>query len=262
MRKYLRVYKTLLKLNLSVMMAYRAYFYNGLFSSLLWGIFSIASIMLLTHNAKVVYGWKQDELFLLTGAYSIVVGFFHMIFSRNFDRFSTIIDRGQLDFVLIKPIDSQFLMSFWLTGFTSIFRVILGIVYIFYILSINHISVGVINILSFFILMILGVGILYSLWYIAATIMIWHPRLSNIIEFMFSFNNVTRYPPEMFYSLKNFAVFFLLPFTFVVATPTKVLLHKALLGDLAGLVGFSIFLLLISRWFWKFALKYYTSASS
>src|SRR5574341_269965 len=129
MKSYLGLYKTLLHLNAENLLASRANFTTNVISSVSWGLFSIFSIMLITGQANAIFGWRREEILLLTAIYSILIGVFHMLFSKNFERFSNLIYYGQLDGLLVKPVDSQFLVSFWLVNYTSIFRIVLGFVY-------------------------------------------------------------------------------------------------------------------------------------
>lgn len=261
MKKYLRIYKTLLLLNLSTLIAYRANFVNSLISSLAWGSFSIISVLLLTAKNSTVYGWSKEELLILIGAYNIFVGIFHLLFSRNFDRFSTLIHYGQLDSILVKPLNSQFLLSLWFFNYTSLFRVLLGIFFTAYMLIQIHAVVSLTALIGFFIFGIFGILSLYSVWFIIVTITIWFTRLSNLIELLYSINGMTRFPQEMFRGLK-IGFFFLLPITLVITTPTKILLNKLSVVDLLLLFIFSLVLFYLSRKFWNFALRFYTSASS
>lgn len=260
-KKYIRVYKTLLSLNLSALTAYRGGFYAMLASSIVWGSFQYISVLLLTSRVKNVFGWNRNELIILTAAYSFFWGIFHLVLARNFSRISRIIDYGELDLILVKPMDSQFLMSFWVINFTGLFRVILGIIVLSYMLSLTHTVVTIINVVGFFVLGLCGLTLIYSFWYITATSLIWYPRLSNLIELLYNVTGITRYPPQIVYEAKNFVLFFLLPLTFAMATPTKVLLNKVLWGDVTWLLMFTVVFFLVSRWFWKFALRFYTSAS-
>src|SRR3972149_8688112 len=88
MGKYVRIYRDLLRLNLSSLVAYRSNFVNSVVSSTAWGVFSLVSIVLLTYRVQSVFGWTREEILLLTGVYSVVIGVFHTLFSRNFVRFS------------------------------------------------------------------------------------------------------------------------------------------------------------------------------
>lgn len=259
---YLRVYKKILQLNLAALTAYRWNFINSTLSSISWGIFSIASIMLVTNHTAKIFEWSREEILLLTGIYGIVLGIFHFFFSSNFDRLSQIIHRGELDIFLVKPIDTQFLLSTSRVGYTSIFRILMNIGFTVYLLNQLAIKLSLFQIASFCFLLVIGILLLYSIWFIISTLIIWFTRLSNLVDLMYTLSNIARYPNEMYQQLVWYVFLFLLPITLVVSTPTKVLLQKALAGDVVLLLLFSVTFFLISRKFWKFALRYYTSASS
>lgn len=221
----------------------------------------IVSIALLTSKTKSVNGWSRDELMVMSGAYSIVITTFHILFSRNFERFSKIINKGELDLILLKPIDSQFLVSFWLFHFPNLGRLLMGILFVIYMVSKMHIAVTLINVLGFVALMSFSVTLLYALWFIVSTLTIWFTTLTNLSDLLYNLTSFSRFPREVYQELKEYIFLFLLPISLVIATPVKGLLSKALSGDVWLLLGFSIGLFLLSRAFWKFALRFYTSAN-
>ncbi len=251
-----------MKLNLDSLFIYRANFYNSLIASVAWGIFSLFSIVLLTSKTNMVFGWKRDELLLLNGLYGIIIGIYHVFISRNFERFSNIIHFGQLDSLLVKPIDSQFLLSFWLFGYATISRVIIAIIYTWYISNQLHISPTIFSVLSIVVLMIFSLLLLYSIWYIVITITIWQTRLSNLTELMFTITGTARYPQEMLNQLASYVFVFLLPLTLIINIPAKAFLSRLQSWDVIWLVTLSVGLFIVSRKFWKFALRFYTSASN
>lgn len=262
MKGYIRLYKTLLQLNAASLLAYRANFTTNIIASVSWGLFSIISIMLITSRASSIFGWKREEILLLTAIYSILIGIFHLLFSKNFERFSNLVYYGQLDSLLVKPIDSQFLVSFWLVNYTSTFRILLGFAYTAYLLYAYHMAVSIGATLGFILFLVIGLSLLYSIWFVAVTFVIWFPRLTNIVFFMYSVSGLTRYPQEMYRQLAGYIFLFLLPITLVVTMPTRALVQKFSAVDAMMLVGFAVGLFVVSRLFWKFALRYYTSASS
>ena len=262
MKSYLRLYKTLLRLNFSNILAYRVNFTTNIIASVSWGLFSIFSIVLITSRTSSIFGWKREEILLLTAIYSVLIGVFHMLFSKNFERFSNLVYYGQLDSLLVKPVDSQFLISFWLVNYTSVFRILLGVAYTGYLLYTYQMTVSVGSAVWFIFLLIVGLCLLYSVWFVAVTLTIWFPRLTNIVFFMYSVSGLTRYPQEMYRQLAAYVFLFLMPITLVVTTPTKALVQKLSPTEGFMLVGFACVLFWISRKFWKFALRYYTSASS
>ncbi len=262
MKKYLSIYKTLLGTNLSALMIYRGNFYSSLFSSILFGALSILSIVLLTSKTSNIYGWKRDEIILISTVYSIVIGIFHTVLSRNFDRFSRIVNLGELDLLLTKPIDSQFSVSMWVFNYTSIARIILGVLLTWYMVQRMQLNVGLVEIASFVVLTIFGIVLLYSIWFLFTTITIWFTRLSNIVDLMYFMTGFARFPKEMYQQLTEFIFLFILPLSLVVTIPTKAILNRILLGEVGELIILTLGLFIATRMFWKFALRFYTSASS
>jgi ABC-2 type transport system permease protein len=262
MYRYLKLYKTLITMNFSLLTAYRANFINSAISSVTWGLFSFLTIFLLTSKTNSIYGWSRDEILVLTGIYNIMIGFFHLLFSRNFGRLSRIVHLGELDSILVKPIDSQYLLSFWMINYTSIFRIILGTIFTVYIIGKIGIEFSLINFFLAAALFICSIVTLYSIWYSVLTLIIWFTKLDNLLEILFDINGVSRFPQEMFKGISEYLFLFLLPLTLIIVTPSQILLSKMQLSNVLMLLLLSIFLLTFSRKFWKFALRYYTSASS
>lgn len=262
MFKYIRIYILLLKMNLSALIIYRAHFYNSLLASIAWGSFSLYSIVLLTSRSSVVFGWQRNELLLLNGIYGIVIGCFHVIFSRNFDRFSTIIHYGQLDSYLLKPIDSQFLLTFWLFGYATISRVIIALLFTMHMINQMSLHITAGQLFAGMLLAVCGIILLYSIWFIVITLTMWFTRLSNLTELMFTITGTARYSSEMTRQLGYFIFFFFLPLTLIITVPVKVYVGRLETWEVIFLPLLAFGLFCISRIFWKFALRSYTSASS
>jgi ABC-2 type transport system permease protein len=190
------------------------------------------------------------------------MGIYHTLFSRNFERLSSLIRLGMMDAILTKPADSQFLVSTAIINYSGIIRILLGAAFTWYIISIAHIVVTLPIAGVFCLGIVIGLLLLYSLWFIVATLIIWYPDLSNLIEFLYSTSGIGRYPREMYTHMNQFLFLFILPLTFMIIAPTKILLTKLTVFDALGLFMFAVVFFVGSRLFWKFALRFYTSASS
>jgi ABC-2 type transport system permease protein len=55
---------------------------------------------------------------------------------------------------------------------------------------------------------------------------------------------------------------FIIPVAFLTTVPAETLLERVQVGWIVGSGILAVVLLCLSRWFWKFALRFYTSASS
>jgi len=260
MKRYVKIYIRLLHLNFSSLLAYRANFVNSLISSSVWGGFSIISILLLTSRSSSLFGWSRHDIIFLTCSYSIIIGIFHTFFSRNFEHFSRVVDLGELDTLLIKPIDSQFFISLRYINYASIIRIVVGFFLVGYLLKGEALSF--VQLFGYGTMMFFGLITLYALWYIITSFTIWLSRLSNIVEFLFTITNVSRFPPQMYREFSWYVFLFLFPLTLIIATPTKFLINKIDFPDVLILIITASVLFIVSRFFWKLALRFYTSASS
>jgi len=230
-------------------------------SALAWGLFSVYSIVLLTSRTTSVFGWKREEILLLTAVYTSLTGLFYTFLAPNFERLSNITNFGQLDRILLLPIDSQFSISVWEVNYTRLVRILIGIV-LFVVLgpSLNlqiSLSSGTLFVMVF----LVGLLLQYTIWFLVATLTIWFTRLSNLVECMYSVTGMARYPREMFRQLAEYVFVFLLPITLIVITPVKVLFQKATAREVIMLLLVTGGLFYLSRKFWQFALRFYTSAS-
>lgn len=245
-----------------MLLAYRANFVNSLISSFLWGGMSFVTILLLTTKAHSIFGWSREEIILLTASYNVITGLFHAFFSSNFERFAAVVNKGDLDYILAKPVDSQFLLTFWHVGYTSFIRIVFGLLVIIYLISLFHFRVNIFSMVGFVIFGVLGISILYSVWLMFSTLLVWYPQITNILGFLYEMNGITRFPPDMYRFFSGSVFILFLPLMFVIAAPVRILIERAQIYEFLGGILSSLILLFISRIFWKFALKHYSSASS
>ncbi len=261
MKRYFRIYKAIIRINFAMILAYRANFINSFISSFSWGSFNIIWILLLTNKARTIFGWKSEELVGITISYVIVTGIFYGLFARNFDALSRIIDRGELDSILLKPLDSQFQISMMKISFGTFIRVSLGTLLLVWWAHVHNYNIGLFQIVSYISLLTMGITLLYSMWMFCITFLIWYPNLGNLVELLYTFNGFARYPAELIQKSGVGGLYIFFPISLICSIPIKTLLGRGMLIDTIFITLLGGGLLLISRFWWKYALKQYTSAS-
>ena len=63
-------------------------------------------------NVDVIQGWSREQYFAFMATGMLINAIVEMFFMPNCAHFSELIRTGNLDFALLKPIDTQFLISF------------------------------------------------------------------------------------------------------------------------------------------------------
>ncbi|MEL7497309.1 MAG: ABC-2 family transporter protein [Planctomycetota bacterium] len=280
---YLKVFLTFARNSLVRDMSFRTNFILQCLSSMSWammnwGLFKI--IYQFTGEIGRDSGWQENEFFIFLGTVWIINSLIQTFFMANAEEFSELIRTGNLDFALLKPIDTQFLISFPRVNWAQLSNGILGAVLVVY--SVRNLMLdpsSQINITPWTVLMYLffigcGSVIMYSVMICLASTSIWFGRNQNLYNFWFYITNFYRYPMEIYqqpgigYTLWG-TFTFVIPILVVSNIPARVLAQP--LGTPWqwwewGLAGFavvaSVYSLLVSRWVFKRALLSYRSASS
>lgn len=262
MKRYLVIYSTILKINFSMLLAFRSNFYIHTISSLTWGAFQIITILLLTSRTGGIFDWSREELIILVVLFNVFIGIFHTIFSHNFENLPGIFHLGEFDTILSKPLSSQFLISTKNINYPSLIRTIVSFALLIYLLNLFKIEVSLNSLILSLLAGFLGLALLYSFWMIIMTLCVWNTKLSNLYDFLITLNGFSRFPETMFQSLKSVLIVLILPFVFVVNLPALIILNKPYTNEFAVTAILTLVFLTLSVFFWNFALRSYTSASS
>ena len=241
-----------------------------------WGLFKI--IYNSTGEIGRGTGWHENEFFIFLGTVWIINSLMQTFFMVNAEEFSELIRTGNLDFALLKPIDTQFLISFPRVNWAQLPNGVLGVILIIY--SLSNMSGDVtkvltpLTVLAFCFFLLCGAAIMYSVMITLASTSIWFGRNQNLYSFWFYITNFYRYPMEIYQrngiGMALWGTFtFIVPILVVSNVPARVLAQP--LGGHWGwwewlLAGHTflaaIWSLMGSRWVFKKALASYRSASS
>lgn len=241
-----------------------------------WGLFKI--IYRHTGEIGLDSGWHEHEFFIFLGTIWIINSLIQTLFMANAAEFSELIRTGNLDFALLKPIDTQFLISFPRINWSQLPNGILGAMLIAHSLSelMNEREVyfSIFSIPAFLFFIGCGAVVMYSVMICLASTSIWFGRNQNLYNFWFYITNFYRYPMEIYQrsgvGMALWGTFtFVVPILVVSNIPARILAQplgtpwKSWEWGLAAyaIVG-SIWSLMASRWVFKLALKSYRSASS
>lgn len=112
-----------------------------------------------------INGWGKYEVLLLMGTFHIVISLFLAFFFPNLVRFPALVKNGELDGILAKPVNSQFLLSTHVVDIGSLTNVLLGVSII--IVSGIELQIKVsIPLIVLFVLVFLLCIVFCLLWYV------------------------------------------------------------------------------------------------
>jgi ABC-2 type transport system permease protein len=262
-------------------MTFRSNFVIEAVSSVSWVCMNLGFYVLIFNYAPQIgsgTGWGKFEFFVFLATAMFVNSIVQAFFMPNAQRLSEMIRTGGLDFALLKPIDTQFLISLERVSWSQLgnFVVACGLL-VFSLWQLttraeNPLQLSPVSLVLYPLYILCGVAIMYSLMIALAATSIWLGRNQHLYNFWFYITNFSRYPMEI-YNV-SWGVPLLYFFTFAVPILVVINVPARLLAQPLSpraywewpLAGFALIAtvtsLTLSRWIFTRALASYRSASS
>jgi len=272
---YLKVFLIFARNSLVRDMTFRANFIIDTISSIAWMAMNLAFYTLVFQYTPMLgadSGWGKYEFFLFLATTLVINSIVQALFMTNADEFSELIRTGSLDFALLKPIDTQFLVSLQRIEWSSLGNLVFGLLLIVYASGKLDQAPGLAQIGLYLVYVACGVTILYSLMIALAASSVWLGRNQTLYDFWFYITNFSRYPREIYRGkygdpLRWFFTF-IIPVLVVINVPARFLVRSLRPQSAddwllpAFTLAAAVLSLAASRWIFNRALGSYRSASS
>ena len=260
MKRYLDVLRLLWSAAFAAELEYRINFVLATLTSLGNLAGSLFGLFLFYRTGYTFQGWSWAEALVVLGIFTLLQGFSSTFLAHNLNSIVKLVQQGTLDFVLLKPISSQFWLSIHTISPWGIPDIVFGGGLIFY--AGNQLNVQFSDYLLSAIPLIFGFASLYSLWFMLGATSIWFVKIYNVTEVLRGLLEAGRYPMVAYPTAYRFFFTFVVPVAFLTTVPAEAMLGRVQLGWIVGAGFLAIALLFIARAFWGYALRFYTSASS
>lgn len=260
-RRYLTLLRMFVSTSLSAEMEYRTNFTFSILSSAMNLGASVFTVRLFFSHGASLGGWSWPAALVVLGAFTILSGISQSMLQPNLNKLVEQVREGTLDFVLLKPVDAQLWLSTRRFSPWGIPDLLLGSALILY--GSAAVAPSATAWLALLVSLACSSLILYSLWFIMATTTVWFVQIYNVTEVLRGLLDAGRFPIDAFPpGAYRFVFTFVIPVAFMTSVPARVVLGQAVPIHLAGALAFGAALFCISRAFFRFAMRYYTSASS
>ena len=260
MKRYLQVLLLFWSTSIAAELEYRLNFLIAAISSFANLSGSLFSLFLFYRTGYTFAGWNWSEAAIVLGIFTFLQGISATFLIPNLTRIVQQVEQGTLDFVLLKPISSQFWLSSRIISIWGLPDLCFGIfIIIYYGIQLN---LSISNYLISSLPIIFGTIVLYSLWFIMGSTSIWFVKIYNVTEVLRGLLEAGRYPMVAYPAVYRFFFTFVVPVAFLTTIPAEALLGRSQITWIFGAGILAIGSLLFCSLFWRFALRFYTSASS
>jgi len=260
--RYLRLLALFVRTELQFELAYRVNFLAELLSLVIIVVTSVAAVLILFAYTQTMNGWSFPAMLVLLGVFYIVQGVGELAFTPSFQQFMEQVRLGTLDFVLLKPASSQFLVSLRYFKLSNVAQVALGVIVTALGLARLGDELTVIALGEFAVALFCGLVLVYVLLLSLSTLAFWFVRVENLLVVYEAFTDAARFPIDIYPFWLRFAMSSVVPVGIAVTVPAQAVSGRLDAPGVAAILAATVGAVAFGRWFWKTGLRSYTGASA
>ncbi len=206
--------------------------------------------------------WSRSAFYVLFGSFNCMVYLYSFLFEIGHDDFAFKVKYGELDYDLIRPVDSMFLSSFTRLDYPSLINLIIPIFFIWKGIEGEGLTLSVGIVLGFVLAILLGTFVIYLINQILMILTFWLTDFSNAFQLINAVVRLGSKPLKLYPMILQVLFGFCVPIILAGNMPAEILLGSYSTGQVVALLVGALLLYFITRLFWAAGLKKYSSASS
>ena len=251
-----------LKVNVQMALAYRADTIVNILLNLMWLGWELLSLSIIFNNTETIGGWDFGDLIALLGVFRLVHTLMIALIWPNTEKFNQSIRDGSMDYTLLQPVNSMFLVTFSRITVWRAWDLILAAILIAVGVNMSGDTTTPLHILTFILLTVSGAIVIYSLWIVLIALTFWFTKFDNNVTILQALLDAGRYPVTVYPVWLRILVTFIIPIAVATTIPLQALRGDLTLSRALMFIAISIVSFLIASQVWKRGLKQYSGASS
>jgi ABC-2 type transport system permease protein len=262
MTRYLRLLALQFRISAASAMAYRANFLIEGVMSLAWMAITLLPLIVVFSNRDTVAGWDRPSALIVMAYFMATHAVLEGTISPSLADLVERIRMGSFDYVLLKPVDPQIMVSAARYQPWKVFDLLGAIALLAYAFAARGAPPALLDAMLGVALFGTGVLASYALWILCAAASFWVVRLDNLMYLLGAIFDTARWPVHVFPGAWRFIFTFIIPVAIMTTFPAEAMLGKIDARTALATLGGCLALLIVSRMVWRTAIRSYTSASS
>jgi len=243
-------------------MGFKTNFIIHVLVEIAWTFVTIFGLEIMFFHTDSISGWSKGEVFLIYAFYRLMSSLFALIFRNNIRAIPQLVNSGDLDILLTKPINSFFYISTRTIALDRISQIGISLLILIYASSLVSLNWTPLRLLTLVLLSLSGSLIRFAISSVIHTISIWLQKLQNLEKLELTLFGSARFPRQAFPQAYSQFMTFIIPVMFVAAIPAEIVLGRLAWWYIPLTVFISLASTTIAYLFFSFSLRHYSSASS
>jgi len=243
-------------------MEFKANFIGGLFVDIIYYGVQIFFFSVIYSYVESLGVFSREDVIIFLIITFLTDTFYMFFLSGNLFNLNRLMVRGELDFILLKPVPSQFMVSFrYIKSYALISLLILISMLIMLIIKYEY-TISYVNVIAFIISFLLGQILWYSIEFIISSTCFWFKNFSVAGWLSHEILKFGTRPDSIYTGLFRKILFSFVPMILVSSIPTRMLLYGFNLNYLLWQILITSIFLFSTKIIWNRGLLRYESASS
>jgi ABC-2 type transport system permease protein len=237
------------------------FFFRVVMDILFYGM-NISFFKVLYRHTDMLGGWNEQQVMIFVAAFMVLDGLQMTLFSNNLFILPGLVNRGDLDYYLVRPVSPMFFLALRDFAANSFLNLIMAVAFFGYVLRTysGHFSFGDLGL--FTILFLNGILLYFYMRLLSILPVFWTQSRSGLDTLFWNFTRFIERPDRIFTGLVRIVLLTVMPFGLMVSVPTRVLLGEREPTLLISTTLTTFVFTILIRWLWASALRNYSSASS
>lgn len=262
--RYLKLIRVFIKTSAQETLMYRANFWVSLLHAFLNLIVAVLALVILFGQTENLNGWNLSSTLSLLGVYLIVSAIRNLFIGPSLEALVGLgqeVWNGQFDFTLLRPVNTQFLITFRIWRLFSLIDLFLGCAVFLYSIFQAPQNPNLLAWLLFLLALAAGILILYAILLAFTALVFWNPGYLFTWVFDAIFQ-LARYPLGIYPLGVRIFLTWIIPVGVITTIPAQVISGQTGAPIVFLILAASVFLFLFASWLFNKGIKQYHSASS
>ena len=260
--RYLSLWYSFFKNSLTRDMEFKTNFIGGLFVDIVFYGVQVFFFSVIYSYVDAIGDFNRQDVMIFLVITFLADTFYMFFFSGNIFNINRMMVKGDLDFFLLKPLNSQFMVSFRYVKSYALVSLFILIILLISQIMIYPNPIGISNILGFIISFILGTLLWYSTDFIISSSCFWIKNFSVAGWLSHEILKFSTRPDSIYTGFFRKILFSFLPMIFIASVPTRHLLFGLNIKYLVVQIVIVMIFMFCTQLIWRKGLLKYESASS
>lgn len=261
-RRYLRLFAYFVAFSFSRSFEFRFDFYMRIIMDVLYYSVAFAFFKIILLHSPNLGGWDEPKMMIFVAAYCMVDAINMTLFSNNMWQLPSLVNRGDLDYYLIRPVSSLFFVSLRDFAANSFVNLLMTAGLVIWAIGRYPEPIPPWKIVLFLGLIVNGTLIFYCLNAMATMMVFFAHSADGFGHMVWTMMKMGERPDRIFKGFLRRLITTVLPFALMASFPTRLLIEEFDPWILAHIVLVTLGLFAFTLWVWSRALANYSSASS